>query len=129
MVHRRTHTFSLATRLSSRSTVWAPRSARSSPDNPFTRFAAYLRTKAVATEGIEREVDDEIAGAIRRFEAMPPPDPIAMFEHVFSELPPGLAEQREEVAQRLGAPGTAESLEERPASPPMRGQRSTRWQS
>ena len=97
--------------------------------DPLTRFVAYLKTKSIATEGIEREVDEEIAEAIRRFEAMPPPDPLQMFEHVFAEPPPGLAEQREEMSQRLGAPAGDEPLEERPASPPMRGQRSTRWQN
>jgi pyruvate dehydrogenase E1 component alpha subunit len=97
--------------------------------DPLTRFGTYLKTKAIATDSIEREVDEEIAEAIRRFEAMPPPDPLQMFEHVFAELPPGLAEQREEMSERLGAPAGVQSLEDRPASPPMRGQRSTRWQS
>ena len=97
--------------------------------DPLTRFGAYLKTKSIATDGIEREIDEEIAEAIRRFEAMPPPDPLQMFEHVFAELPPGLAEQREEMSQRLGAPAGDQSLEDRPASPPMRGQRSTQWQS
>ena len=97
--------------------------------DPLTRFGVYLKTKSIAIDGIEREVDEEIAEAIRRFESMPPPDPLKMFEHVFAELPPGLAEQREEMSERLRAPAGDESLEDRPASPPMRGQRSTRWQS
>ena len=97
--------------------------------DPMTRFGAYLKQKNILVEGLEREVDEEIAAAIRRFEAMPPPDPLRMFEHVYAERSAGLAEQREELARRLENRGGASTLEERPTSPPMRGQRSERWQS
>jgi hypothetical protein len=43
---------------------------------------------------------------------------------VYAELPPDLKVQRESLAARLREGGTTE--ETRPASPPMRGQRTTR---
>jgi pyruvate dehydrogenase E1 component alpha subunit len=92
--------------------------------DPLTRFAAYLEKKNVAIEGLEREVDEEIARAIAAFEALPPPDPAAMFDHVYGEMPPDLKAQREEVASREAGPV---SEDQRPGvSLPMRGQRATR---
>jgi hypothetical protein len=48
---------------------------------------------------------------------------------VYAELPPHLAAQRDEAAARLAAGATGEAREDRPASPPMRGQRVSRWRS
>src|SRR6266849_5459728 len=92
--------------------------------DPLTRFSAYLRKKNLLEEGLEAQVDAEIAEAVARFEAMPAPDPLTMFDHVYAELPPHLKAQRESLARRLrdGAPAGEET---RPASPPMRGQRTT----
>src|SRR6266700_2506131 len=39
--------------------------------DPLTRFRAYLEKRNLLEEGLEQRVDDEIAEAIRRFEAMP----------------------------------------------------------
>ena len=98
---------------------------------PLTRFRAYLETKKLLDATVEEQVDEEIARAVERFEAMPPADPLGMFDHAYAELPPGLAAQRAELAARLQAPaegGAPASTE--PASPPMRGQRRTsRWTS
>ncbi len=93
--------------------------------DPLTRFGTYLQKRNLLDEGLEAEVDAEIAEAIRRFEATPPADPLVMFDHAYAELPPDLRAQRDEVAARLRAGGT-EATETRPASPPMRGQRTTR---
>lgn len=97
--------------------------------DPLTRFRGYLEKKKLLDPTVEEEVDEEIARAVERFEAMPPADPLGMFDHAYAELPPHVAAQRAELAARLeaqaggGAAGAAE-----PASPPMRGQRSTgRW--
>jgi pyruvate dehydrogenase E1 component alpha subunit len=93
--------------------------------DPLTRFSAYLQKKNLLEEGLEEAVDAEIAAAVQRFEAAPPPDPLGMFEHVYAEAPPDLARQREQLAAWLregaaaGAPDTAIH-----PSPPMRGQRS-----
>src|SRR5438093_31116 len=96
--------------------------------DPLTRFAAYLKKRNLLEEGLEQRVDDEIAEAIRRFEATPPANPLTMFDHVYAELPPDLRAQRDELARWLregGAPAP-----EPPAAPlgatPMRGQRLTR---
>ena len=37
---------------------------------------------------------------MRRFEDMPPPDPLVMFDHAYAELPAHLVAQRQEVAER-----------------------------
>jgi pyruvate dehydrogenase E1 component alpha subunit len=99
--------------------------------DPLTRFRAYLEKKKLLDDSVEAQVDEEIARAVERFEAMPPADPLGMFDHAYAELPPGVAAERAELVERLavtadgGAPDAAE-----PASPPMRGQRRTsRWQN
>jgi pyruvate dehydrogenase E1 component alpha subunit len=99
--------------------------------DPLTRFRVYLEKKKLLDASVEEQVDEEIARAVERFEAMPPADPLSMFDHAYAELPPGVAAQRAELAARLQAPppgGGANSVET--ASPPMRGQRKTsRWTS
>jgi len=95
--------------------------------DPLTRFSAYLQKKNLLEEGLEAQVDAEIAEAVQRFEASPPADPLTMFDHVYAELPPDLKAQREALATRLREGGGSRSGEEtRPPSPPMRGQRTTR---
>ena len=97
--------------------------------DPLTRFSEYLKGKDLLDEGLEQEVDEEIAAAVKRFEAYGPPDPLLIFDHVYAEKPPHLAGQREELAARLRA-GAEAAPAEPPASPPMRGQRKTsRWQN
>jgi len=93
--------------------------------DPLTRFAAYLKKKRLLEDGLEAQVDEEIAAAIARFEATAPADPLVMFDHVYAELPPELKAQRETLAETLrsGEPGRREKHE---PSPPMRGQRSGR---
>src|SRR5438874_4413850 len=58
--------------------------------DPLTRFRIYLKKKRLLEEGLEDEVDKEIAAAVQRFEALGPADPLAMFEPVYAELPPQL---------------------------------------
>ena len=99
--------------------------------DPLTRFRVYLEKKKLLDASVEEQIDEEIARGVERFEAMPPADPLSMFDHAYGELPPGVAAQRAELAARLqaAAPGAAADPEE-PASPPMRGQRrTTRWTS
>jgi pyruvate dehydrogenase E1 component alpha subunit len=93
--------------------------------DPLTRFGAYLQKRNLLEEGLEERADTEIAEAIARFEALPPPDPLTLFDHAYAELPPEVRAQRDALARRLrdGAPAGEET---RPASPPMRGQRTTR---
>jgi len=95
--------------------------------DPLTRFRAFLEQRTLLEDGLEREVDEEIAAAVRRFESAPPADPLTVFDHVYAELPPHLAAQRAELEARLLAAGEARPPE--PAPPdamPMRGQRTSR---
>ena len=93
--------------------------------DPLTRFGAYLQKRDLIEEGLDAQIDAEIAAAVQRFEAWPPPDPLTMFDHVFANLPPDLKAQREALAARWRDEGHP-AEETRPASPPMRGQRTTR---
>jgi pyruvate dehydrogenase E1 component alpha subunit len=93
--------------------------------DPLTRFTAYLKKKRLLDDGLEDEVDKEIAAAIQRFEAMGPAEPFTMFEHVYAELPEHLKAQREQLAGLLGNGATRPAGDDA-ASPPMRGQRATR---
>src|SRR3989442_2288961 len=54
--------------------------------DPLTRFRAYLEKKDLLEDGLEQRVDEEIAEAVRRFEATPPPDPLTVFDHVYAEM-------------------------------------------
>lgn len=99
--------------------------------DPLTRFTAYMKKKGLYEDGLQAEVEAEVSDAVRRFEEIPAPDPLTVFDHVYGHTPPHLAAQRDLLAARLrdDARGNADPPEERPASPPMRGQRSSRWQS
>src|SRR5205814_7689403 len=44
--------------------------------DPLTRFAAYMKKKRLLENGLAAEVDEEIAGAVARFEATAPADPL-----------------------------------------------------
>ena len=97
--------------------------------DPLTRFRVYLEKKHLFDPSVDEQVDEEIARGVERFEAMPPADPLEMFDHAYAELPPHVAAERAELAARLQALGVhaAEGSVD-PASPPMRGQRrTTRW--
>jgi len=96
--------------------------------DPLTRFKAYLEKRNLLEDGLEQRVDEEIAEAIRRFEAVPAPDPLTMFDHVYAELPPHLVAQREEMAAREHEAPTPpnEPSTPQPGATPMRGQRLTR---
>ena len=95
--------------------------------DPLTRFTAYLQKKNILEDGLEASVDAEIAAAVQRFEATPPPDPLVMFDHVYAEAPPHLARQRQQLAAWLrdGREAAAPDTTALP-SPPMRGQRASR---
>ncbi len=93
--------------------------------DPMTRFRAYLEKRNLLEEGLEQRVDDEIAEAMRRFEATPPADPLTMFDHVYAELPPDLEAQRDALAASDPATPPASEAEPttQPGATPMRGQR------
>ena len=100
--------------------------------DPLTRFRAYLEKRNLLEEGLEQRVDDEIAEAVRRFEATPPADPVVMFDHAYAELPPDVQAQRDAMAASEPAtPAHPDASPEatpptQPGATPMRGQRLTR---
>ncbi len=80
---------------------------------PLLRFRRYLEGKglldAAARAALEAEVEAEIRQAVERAEARMDGDPLAIFEHVYAELPEELQEQREELRRHLaGSGGLAE---------------------
>src|SRR5437016_3443048 len=96
--------------------------------DPLTRFGAYLEKKTLHEPGLEEELDGEIARAVTVFEALPPADPLTMFEHAYGELPAPLRAERREVAERLARAAPDPTAAEPLSPPPMRGQRKTsRW--
>jgi pyruvate dehydrogenase E1 component alpha subunit len=99
--------------------------------DPLTRFSAYLEKKNLLAPDLEQQVDEEIARAVRAFEATPPADPLAIFDHAYAAMPPHLRAERAEMEARLRDGGARRADEEAPPpSPPMRGQRRTsRWQN
>ena len=96
--------------------------------DPLTRFRAYLEKRGLLESDIESRIDAEIAEAVQRFEATPPPDPLTMFDHAYAELTPDLEAQRAELAEReaAGPPRGGVPTPLPPRAPPMRGQRMTR---
>jgi pyruvate dehydrogenase E1 component alpha subunit len=96
--------------------------------DPLTRFAAYLEKKGLLDQGLPAEVDAEIAEAVSRFESTPPADLLAIFDHVYADMPRHLVAQREELEKRLssGDGAARPATDERTPPVPMRGQRTTR---
>jgi pyruvate dehydrogenase E1 component subunit alpha len=94
--------------------------------DPLTRFTAYMKKKRLLEDGLDEEVDKEIAAAVQRFEALGAAEPLTMFEHVYAELPAHLKAQREQLAGALGNGATPPAGEDDQAPTPMRGQRTTR---
>ena len=96
--------------------------------DPLTRFSAYLEKKNLLEQGLEQQIDDEIARAVQNFESLGPADPLTMFDHAYGEPPPHLLAQRAEVAERLRRGAEGKPAEEPAVPTPMRGQRKTsRW--
>ncbi len=91
--------------------------------DPLTRFAAYLQKRNLLEEGLDKAIDAEIAAAVQRFESMPAPDPLTMFDHAYADLPRDVAQQRREVAEREHPMANPDPDQ---PSAPMRGQRFTR---
>ena len=96
--------------------------------DPLTRLVPYLERKGLITQGLEEDIDAEIAAAVERFESMPAPDPLTVFDHVYAERPPHLERERAEMMERLAemAPGRGGDAGDETTSLPMRGQRMTR---
>ncbi|QLG60937.1 pyruvate dehydrogenase (acetyl-transferring) E1 component subunit alpha [Halorarum salinum] len=84
--------------------------------DPIPRLEAFLRNQGLLdderVDAIEEAVEEEVAAAIEEAESTARPDPSTMFEHVFEEAPPDLAEQAEEFAAIREKYGDEAFLEE-----------------
>jgi pyruvate dehydrogenase E1 component alpha subunit len=75
--------------------------------DPISRFQKYLKDKALLSdkkiEELENEIHEEIKSAVKRAEEMMKDftDPLQMFDHIYSERPPYLEEQRKELAEEI----------------------------
>jgi pyruvate dehydrogenase E1 component alpha subunit len=73
--------------------------------DPISRFQKYLTDKGLLSdekkEELENDVQERIKSAVKRAEALIEDftDPLQMFEHLYSERPPYLEEQRKELAE------------------------------
>jgi len=76
---------------------------------PLLRFRRYLVGRGLLDEALhaalEAEVEGEIRQAVERAEARMDGDPLAIFDHVYAELPEELQEQREELRRHLAGSG------------------------
>jgi pyruvate dehydrogenase E1 component alpha subunit len=75
--------------------------------DPITRFQKYLTSKKVLNgkkvKGLEEEIEEQINKAVEAAEKKMKAftDPLIMFDHVYEEMLPHLAAQREELVQEL----------------------------
>ena len=73
--------------------------------DPLIRFAKYLRNKGVlddeSIEGIENDIKDEIASAVKRYEEYEGLDPLDSFKYILAELPPDIRAQQDEFVAAL----------------------------
>jgi pyruvate dehydrogenase E1 component alpha subunit len=88
--------------------------------DPLTRFAAYLQKRNLLDAGLDEAIDAEIARAVSAFEAVGPPDPLAMFDCAYATRTAPLEVQRAEMQARL-APATAAAAPPEPPAPPASG--------
>jgi 2-oxoisovalerate dehydrogenase E1 component alpha subunit len=85
--------------------------ARWARRDPINRLETYLHAEGALTDtdiGGAREAAEKFAGRVRDgLNADPAVDPLEMFDHVYAELTPQLAEQRSWLADELEAEGEA----------------------
>src|SRR5262244_2096072 len=92
--------------------------------DPLTRFRVYLEGKQLLEEGVDEQVDQQIARGVEAFESAAAADPLGMFEHAYGEPTPDLLAERAELEGRVReTPGRSTGDGQPPLPPPMRGQR------
>ncbi|OFW55372.1 MAG: pyruvate dehydrogenase (acetyl-transferring) E1 component subunit alpha [Actinobacteria bacterium RBG_16_64_13] len=73
--------------------------------DPIERLGRYMRTKGllddVGAADVLARADQKVADAVAAFEAIVPPGPEEIFNHVFAEMTPQLVEQQAELMARL----------------------------
>jgi pyruvate dehydrogenase E1 component alpha subunit len=79
---------------------------RAEQNDPLARLRTYLEaTGALTEEGhltLEEKLSAEIDAAVSDADAYPDPDPLELFDHVWSKLPPRLEQQRQALVDRIG---------------------------
>lgn len=77
--------------------------------DPIPRYRCYLEKRKILdaklAEEIEKDALDIVARGVERYEAGREVDPLDIFKHMYAEMPPELAEQREEYRQCLEREG------------------------
>lgn len=80
--------------------------------DPIPRIQNYLKKKGILTdekiENIKEEILEEIQAAVDRYEKRSEEltnEQLSMFEHIYDEIPPYLAQQRDELAKELEEQG------------------------
>ena len=80
--------------------------------DPVDRFATYLRDEGVLDDDTQQElteaVEDEVDAAVEAAESIEDPDVSAMFEDMYSEMPPRLERQLQEMREHRDAGGDEE---------------------
>ncbi|MCL5735867.1 MAG: pyruvate dehydrogenase (acetyl-transferring) E1 component subunit alpha [Actinobacteria bacterium] len=73
--------------------------------DPIERLAKYLRAAGLLDDdgvaAVQAEAENRVAEAVTAFEAIPPISPEETFKHVFADLTPPLAEERDALLRRL----------------------------
>ena len=73
--------------------------------DPLVRLARYMKKQGLLDDeretAVAAEADEQVGEAVARFEAIVPPGPEELFAHVYAELPPALAEERDALLRRL----------------------------
>ncbi|MFC6889261.1 pyruvate dehydrogenase (acetyl-transferring) E1 component subunit alpha [Halorubrum trueperi] len=84
--------------------------------DPIPRLGAYLRSEGILDDDsvaeIEASVEERVAAAIEAAESEARPEPKALFEHAYADLPSELERQYEELAALREARGDAAFTEE-----------------
>lgn len=75
------------------------------PKDPILRLETYLRSKKILTdelaEKFEKEAEERVAKEVADRDAMPPPDPLETFRHLYEEMPAHLQQQMAEMQETL----------------------------
>jgi pyruvate dehydrogenase E1 component alpha subunit len=75
--------------------------------DPLLRLRRYLERQGLwddaQDEVLREEAQSWVEGQVERFESMAPPQPGEIFEYMYAELPPNLAEQRAALLEELGS--------------------------
>ena len=84
--------------------------------DPIKRLKVYLESKKLWDEKKEKALQEEIkaklAAAVERAEAEPAPDPMDLFEDVYSEMTPQLVKQKAELLKEVELRGKFENTSE-----------------